>query len=164
MILKRSCSETYKKQCFFWFFWSLLFRNTIKTMVFLVFLVSGKLFGSRPEGQEFLKHQKNIVFIGFLKSSDQKNQKNHCFLYDSEEVMLRNIQKNNGVTGCSGRDFSESHKKTMFFLVFLVSGRLLGSRREGQEFLKNQKHIVFIRFLKSSDQKKTEKPLFLYGF
>ena len=44
----------------------------------------------------------------------------------------------------------------MFFLVFLVSGKLFGSRREGQEFLKNQKTrktIVFIRFLKSSDQK-----------
>ena len=134
MILKRSCSETYKKQWLFWFFWSLLFRNTQKTMVFLV---SGGLLGSRQEGQEFLKNQKsykNMVFIRFLKSNDQKNQKNIVFC-----MILK-------------RPCSETYIKTMVFLVatfqkpmkkqcvfFLVSGRLLGSRREGQEFLKNQK-------------------------
>ena len=76
-----------------------------------------------------------MVFIRFLKSNDQKNQKNIVFLYDSEEAMLRNIHKNNGF---SGRYFSETDEKNNVFF-FLVSGRFLGSRREGQEFLKNQK-------------------------
>ena len=39
------------------------------------------------------KTRKNIVFIGFLKSSDQKNQKKHCFLYVSEHGLFRIIQK-----------------------------------------------------------------------
>ena len=123
MILKRPCSETYKKQ---WFFWSLLFRNTKKTMFFLVFLVSGRLFGSRREGQEFLKNRKTrktIVFKVFLKSSDQKNQKTHCFLYDSVDAMLRIIQT-----------------IIPFLDVWpLTSRNIFGSRREEDEFPKYQK-------------------------
>ena len=113
----RYFSETHKKQWFFWFL--------------------GDSWEAGRKDKSFSKTRKVIkiwVFIRFLKSNDQKNQKNIVFC-----MILK-------------RPCSETYIKTMVFLVatfqkpmkkqcvfFLVSGRLLGSRREGQEFLKNQK-------------------------
>ena len=62
--------------------------------------------------------------------------------------MLRNIHKNNGF---SGRYFSETDEKTMcFFFWFLEDSWEAGGK--DKSFSKTRK--CFVRFLKSSDQKK----------
>ena len=109
----------------------------------LAFLVSGRLFGISWEGQEF-PNKTNKTYI------------NNCFLYVSEEFMLRNIQKTIVVLDFLVADLQKHTQKTIVFLFFLVSGRLFGSKWEGQDFTKTCKkneNNCFCVLLKISDQK-----------
>ena len=159
MILKRPCSETYKKQWFISFFWSLLFRNNVKTMICLVFLVSGKLFESRREGQEFLKKQKTEKALFFYRGSEkwrpEKQEKTLFFIRFLKRHAQKHL-KNNGFSSFSGRYFSETLYKQCFFRFFWFLGNSLEAGGKDKSFSKTRKNIiniVFIGFLKSSDHK-----------
>ena len=74
MFLSMAFQKPYKTM----FFWSLLLRNLIKTIIFLVFWFLRNSCPSRLLPKSFpetRKTRKNIIFIMFLKSSDQKNRK-----------------------------------------------------------------------------------------
>ena len=101
MILKRPCSETYKKNNIFSGFSGRYFSETLKKQ--WLFLFCWETLWKQAGRTRVSQKQENIVFKVFLKSSDQKKQKQYCFLCDSIDAMLRNIQN------------------TMVVLVFLVA-------------------------------------------
>ena len=90
----------------------------------------------------------------FLKISDQKYKKQHCFLYDSEEVMLRNKQKTMFLCFFWSLIF-RNIEKTCFFCLL---GDSLEAGGKDKSFSKTRKTF----FLYVSEDQRPEKTLFLY--
>ena len=144
MFLSMAFQKPYKTM----FFWSLLLRNLIKTIIFLVFWFLRNSCPSRLLPKSFpetRKTRKNIIFIMFLKSSDQKNRKTivvKCFW----AWRFRNPIKQWFFWSLLFRNLTKH---------FLVFEKLLSFPPASQESSRNQKKntLFFHRFLKSSDQK-----------